>query len=314
MRPRSTNAHPGRADAALSTRGRSTLSTRASSKRCRETGASPSGASQPRLGVSEATIRARYARLVRDNILQVTGSPTRSASGYEAQAMVGVRTSGAAGAASPTSSRVARGRLRRRHRRAVRHPGRAPLPRPPRAARRYEPHPVARPVSSPPSRSCISSCGSSSTTGARGSTARRRARWHERDPHGRVRRQGGRASSKRFDDLVAVDGISVEIPQGSFFAMLGPSGLRQDDDAAHDRGLRGADLGRDLPRRPRRRRPAAVQARRQHRVPELRALPAPDDPRERRLRSRASEGRQGARSRRGSARCSSSSGSPTARA
>ena len=29
---------------------------------------------------------------------------------------------------------------------------------------------------------------------------------------------------KRFDDAVAVDGISVEIPRGAFFALLGPSG------------------------------------------------------------------------------------------
>jgi spermidine/putrescine transport system ATP-binding protein len=29
---------------------------------------------------------------------------------------------------------------------------------------------------------------------------------------------------KRFDEMVAVDGISVEIPRGAFFALLGPSG------------------------------------------------------------------------------------------
>jgi spermidine/putrescine transport system ATP-binding protein len=30
--------------------------------------------------------------------------------------------------------------------------------------------------------------------------------------------------TKRFDDVVAVDGVSVEVPHGSFFALLGPSG------------------------------------------------------------------------------------------
>src|SRR5215211_7580563 len=30
--------------------------------------------------------------------------------------------------------------------------------------------------------------------------------------------------TKRFDDVVAVDGITLEVPRGSFFALLGPSG------------------------------------------------------------------------------------------
>ena len=46
------------------------------------------------LGVSEATIRARYARLRDDNILQVTGVTNPLGLGFEAQAMVGVRTAG----------------------------------------------------------------------------------------------------------------------------------------------------------------------------------------------------------------------------
>src|SRR5262245_34448948 len=30
--------------------------------------------------------------------------------------------------------------------------------------------------------------------------------------------------TKRFDDVVAVDGLVLEVPRGSFFALLGPSG------------------------------------------------------------------------------------------
>jgi Lrp/AsnC family transcriptional regulator for asnA, asnC and gidA len=47
------------------------------------------------VGVSEATIRARYARLCEDNILQVTGVTNPLGLGFEAQAMVGIRTTGA---------------------------------------------------------------------------------------------------------------------------------------------------------------------------------------------------------------------------
>lgn len=46
------------------------------------------------LGVSEATVRARYARLCDDNILKVTGVTNPLGLGFEAQAMVGVRTAG----------------------------------------------------------------------------------------------------------------------------------------------------------------------------------------------------------------------------
>ncbi len=47
------------------------------------------------IGVSEATIRARYGRLCADNILQVTGVTNPLGLGFEAQAMVGIRTAGA---------------------------------------------------------------------------------------------------------------------------------------------------------------------------------------------------------------------------
>jgi Lrp/AsnC family transcriptional regulator for asnA, asnC and gidA len=47
-----------------------------------------------RLGVSEATVRARYARLTNEGILQVVGVTNPLGLGFD-QALVGVRTSGA---------------------------------------------------------------------------------------------------------------------------------------------------------------------------------------------------------------------------
>jgi Lrp/AsnC family transcriptional regulator for asnA, asnC and gidA len=47
------------------------------------------------IGVSEATVRSRYARLTADNILQVTGVTNPLGLGFDAMAMVGVRTAGA---------------------------------------------------------------------------------------------------------------------------------------------------------------------------------------------------------------------------
>jgi Lrp/AsnC family transcriptional regulator, regulator for asnA, asnC and gidA len=46
------------------------------------------------VGVSEATVRARYARLCEDNILQVTAVTNPLGLGFDGQAMVGIRTAG----------------------------------------------------------------------------------------------------------------------------------------------------------------------------------------------------------------------------
>ena len=56
------------------------------------------------VGVSEATIRARYGRLCEDNILQVTAVTNPLGLGFEAQAMVGIRT---AGAPEPVADEIA---------------------------------------------------------------------------------------------------------------------------------------------------------------------------------------------------------------
>ncbi len=49
------------------------------------------------LGVSEATVRARYGRLCDEHILQVTGVTNPLGLGFDAQAMIGVRTAGPPG-------------------------------------------------------------------------------------------------------------------------------------------------------------------------------------------------------------------------
>ena len=57
------------------------------------------------VGVSEATVRARYARLCEDNILQVTGVTNPLGLGFDAMAMVGIRT---AGAPEPVADEIAK--------------------------------------------------------------------------------------------------------------------------------------------------------------------------------------------------------------
>ena len=49
------------------------------------------------VGVSEATVRARYARLCDEHMLQVTGVTNPLGLGFDSQAMIGVRTAGPPG-------------------------------------------------------------------------------------------------------------------------------------------------------------------------------------------------------------------------
>ena len=98
---------------------------------------------------------------------------------------------------------------------------------------------------------------------------------------------------KRFREIRAVDGVSLEVGSGEFFSLLGPSGCGKTTTLRHDRRLRAADRWPDPAPRPRRHNGPARQAAGQHGVPELRPLPAPRCRRQRRLRAEAQGRRQG---------------------
>ena len=93
--------------------------------------------------------------------------------------------------------------------------------------------------------------------------------------------------TKEFGDFKAVDDLSLEVPRGSFFALLGPSGCGKTTTLRMVAGLEQPTRGRirigdtDLTGF------ASLRAAGQHGVPELRALPAPHHPRQRGLRSQA---------------------------
>jgi Lrp/AsnC family transcriptional regulator for asnA, asnC and gidA len=59
-----------------------------------ENGRAPFRGVATRVGVAEATVRARYNRLVEDGILQVTGVTNPLGLGFDAMAMIGINTAG----------------------------------------------------------------------------------------------------------------------------------------------------------------------------------------------------------------------------
>ena len=98
---------------------------------------------------------------------------------------------------------------------------------------------------------------------------------------------------KKYDDVVAVSSINLDIPNQRIHRAGRSLRLRQVDDAAHDRGPGGDHRRRNLDRRAGGQRPAAEGPRHRHGVPELRALSAHDRAREHGVRPEAAQVPQG---------------------
>ena len=91
--------------------------------------------------------------------------------------------------------------------------------------------------------------------------------------------------SKAYGSVVAVREVSFEIEAGHLVTLLGPSGCGKTTTLRMIAGLELATSGRILIGDAGRDRPAGDRARRRHGVPVLRAVPAHDGDRERRLRA-----------------------------
>ena len=97
----------------------------------------------------------------------------------------------------------------------------------------------------------------------------------------------------RGEVIAAVRGIDLTIRKGEFFSMLGPSGCGKTTTMRMIAGFEEPTRGRGPAARPRRTARPAEQARRQHGVPVLRAVPAHERVRERGLRAAPQERAQG---------------------
>ena len=98
------------------------------------------------------------------------------------------------------------------------------------------------------------------------------------------------------DGTRAVDGLDLEIADGEFTILVGPSGLGQVDRAADGRGARGRVRRVDHDRRARGQRRRAQGPRHRDGLPVLRAVPAHERRREHGLRAEDAEGRPRRRS------------------
>ena len=142
---------------------------------------------------------------------------------------------------------------------------------------------------SPSSSSCWSSSAGSSPASppapsradARAQRPTRRSAWPPSRMKNIVKQYG--------DGFPAVNDVSLDIADGEFMILVGPSGLREVDAAADDRRPGGHHLRRHAHRRQAGQRQGAPRPQPGDGVPELRALPAPDRVREHRLPAAAAK-------------------------
>ena len=97
-------------------------------------------------------------------------------------------------------------------------------------------------------------------------------------------RSGSSSWSSGSATSAAVDGIDLEIPGGEFFSLLGPSGCGKTTTLRLIAGFEQPTDGPDPAGRRRHGADAAAQAQGEHRVPELRPVPAPERARQRGVR------------------------------
>ena len=113
--------------------------------------------------------------------------------------------------------------------------------------------------------------------------------------------------TKSYGDHLAVDDVSLEVGGGEFFSLLGPSGCGKTTSLRMIAGFLASRRGPHPAGRGGRDRDAPAQARRQHGLPELRALPAPDRRGQRGVRAAVQAPHDGGEADPGRASCSSSS-------
>ena len=118
------------------------------------------------------------------------------------------------------------------------------------------------------------------------------------------------AARKSYGDFAALDDVSLEIPDGSLTALLGPCGSGKSTLLRSIAGLEDLDAGHGHDRRPGRHRVAPQKRGHRLRVPALRRLQAHDGARQRRLRAEDPQAPQGRDRRARSTSCSRSSGWP----